>query len=153
MGDKLDLLVNDVVGMCLNSMHTPVADLKGAVRGLLLSYGLPASEQKPTRPMPADASSRSVAVVRGYEELLDVLVAALDQAQSGKGAERHANNLPFTEQPMQTISKLVGSGDGMTYQVIKKLQESNRMPERSARDRERLGAIVYTAGLILFDKE
>lgn len=152
MGDKLDALVNDIVGACLNSTHTPVSDIKGTVRGLLTSYGVQATASMPTRAMPANASTLSVAVVRGYEELADVLVAALDQAQSGKGAERHANDLPFTAQPMQTISGLVGSGDGLAYQAIKKIQESGRMTSRSARDLERLGAIVYTAGLILFDK-
>ena len=34
----------------------------------------------------------------GYEVVADILQQALDQAQSGKGKERHGQGLPFTEQ-------------------------------------------------------
>ena len=37
----------------------------------------------------------------GYESLAQVLQEAYDQAARGKGAERHANDLPFDQQPMQ----------------------------------------------------
>ena len=85
----------------------------------------------------------------GYESLADVLQRALDQAQCGKGAERHATGLPFDQQPMQSISKLVGSADGLVYQAIKKAQESQRLPE--GRDiAELLGAINYLAGAIIY---
>ena len=85
----------------------------------------------------------------GYESLAAVLQRALDQAQCGKGAERHATGLPFDQQPMQSISKLVGSADGLVYQAVKKAQESQRLPE----DRdiaELLGAINYLAGAIIY---
>ena len=85
----------------------------------------------------------------GYESLAAVLHRALDQAQCGKGAERHATGLPFDQQPMQSISKLVGSADGLVYQAIKKAQESQRLPE--GRDiAELLGAINYLAGAIIY---
>lgn len=61
-------------------------------------------------------------VLPGYESLAGVLQRALDQAQAGKGAERHACGDPFDKQPMQTISQLVGSADGLLYQAIKKAQ-------------------------------
>lgn len=85
----------------------------------------------------------------GYESLAAVLQRALDQAQCGKGSERHATGLPFDQQPMQLISKLVGSADGLVYQAIKKAQESQRLPE--GRDiAELLGAINYLAGAVIY---
>ena len=87
----------------------------------------------------------------GYERLADVLRRAFDQAARGKGKERHAIDCAFHDQPMQTISGLIGSADGLLYQAIKKTQESRRLPlERSVA--ERLGAIVYLAGSIIFDE-
>ncbi len=83
-----------------------------------------------------------------YNPLADALVGAYKQAAFGKGKERHANDLPFGDQPMQTISELLNSGDGMAYQVIKKVQESTRMGPDAA-IRELYGAIVYAAGMIV----
>lgn len=84
----------------------------------------------------------------GYESLQGVLQRALDQAQDGKGAERHADNKPFHEQPMQTIAAQVGIGF-LTGQAIKKTQESQCLP--AGRDvAELLGAINYLAGAIIF---
>ncbi len=86
--------------------------------------------------------------VAGYEKLADVLQRAYDQASAGKGKERHAGDLPFHEQPMQQIGDLVGEGF-MLGQAIKKLQESQRLPAGRA-IAERLGAINYIAGSIIF---
>lgn len=84
-----------------------------------------------------------------YASLTDVLARAHQQAATGKGAERHASNRPFTEQPMQAISGLLGSSTGLLYQAIKKIQESQRLPHDAA-VRELLGAINYIAGDIIF---
>jgi hypothetical protein len=83
-----------------------------------------------------------------YTILADVLQRAFQQAASGKGAERHGQDLPFDKQPMQTISQLVGSQDGLIYQAMKKAQESQRMPVDRA-VRELLGAINYLAGAVI----
>lgn len=84
----------------------------------------------------------------GYESLAGVLQRALDQAQAGKGAERHANSLPFEQQPMQTIAGQVGVGF-LTGQAIKKTQEGQTLP--AGRDvAELLGAINYLAGAVIF---
>lgn len=88
----------------------------------------------------------------GYEQLAAVLQAAFDQAANGKGAERHANDLPFHEQRMQGISGLLNTDGGMAYQVCKKILEARDMPH-AARERELLGAIVYTAGMIIYHRE
>jgi hypothetical protein len=88
-----------------------------------------------------------------YDSLHTVLKAAYDQASKGKGKERHAGNgLAFTEQPMQTISKLLGTSDGLAFQAIKKVTEAKGMQTFEQKERELLGAIVYTAGIIIFEK-
>lgn len=85
----------------------------------------------------------------GYESLARVLHRAYDQAAKGKGAERHACSRPFTEQPMQSISELLGNETGLLYQAMKKIQESQRL-DQDAAIRELLGAINYIAGAIVF---
>lgn len=87
----------------------------------------------------------------GYEHLAAVLKDAYAQAAFGKGKERHANDLPFDHQPMQTISRLLGNPTGMTYQVCKKVVEEMNMKDRAARRRELLGAIVYLAGVVVYE--
>lgn len=87
-----------------------------------------------------------------YRGLYGVLIDALDQAAYGKGMERHANDLPFEEQRMQSICDAQGSAKGMGYQVIKKILESDGM-EYGAKKREILGAIVYAAGMIIWESK
>lgn len=88
-----------------------------------------------------------VAVIHGYEDLHQVLVRALDQAQQGKGKERHADGKPFSEQPMQQLIALYGHGFALG-QAGKKMQEAQRLPVDAA-VRELLGAIVYIAGSVI----
>ena len=88
----------------------------------------------------------------GYETLAAVLREAYDQAATGKGAERHANDLPFHEQPMQQIARRRGLGF-LLGQVDKKTEEAQGMLERGERAawrREILGAINYLAGALIF---
>jgi hypothetical protein len=93
----------------------------------------------------------------GYEPLARILDEALAQAQSGKGKERHANALPFDEQPILAISRLLGGGvEGTGFQAIKKMQEAVGMLKRGnpqAAVRELLGSIVYTAAMVLLIEE
>lgn len=91
-------------------------------------------------------------VVSGYHGLFAVLADALDQAQLGKGAQRHGQDKPFEEQPMQKLIEL--HGRGFAYgQAGKKAQESERLEYEAAR-RELLGAIVYLAGAVInLDRE
>jgi hypothetical protein len=84
----------------------------------------------------------------GYFPLFDVLREALNQAQVGKGAERHGNGESFMEQPALTITRAVGLGFPLG-QAMKKIQESQRMDTDAAK-RELLGAINYLAAAILF---
>lgn len=90
--------------------------------------------------------------VPGYESLQSVLTRAYDQAARNKGAERHANNLPFDKQPMQTIAANRGVGF-LLGQADKKSQEAGGMINRNETDRavhELLGAINYLAGSIIY---
>lgn len=90
-------------------------------------------------------------VPAGYECLADILDAALMQAASGKGAERHAGDRPFATQPMQEITRMVGIGFPLG-QAMKKAQEAGTMASRGQTDaarRELLGAINYLAGAVL----
>lgn len=89
--------------------------------------------------------------VPGYEQLQDVLQSAMDQASMGKGAERHANDLPFHEQPMQSVSDMLDSDAGLAFQAIKKIREGRCLPH-DARERELLGAINYIAGMVIFHR-
>lgn len=86
----------------------------------------------------------------GYERLAEVFCAAHDQAAIGKGADRHANGLPFHEQRMQAISQLLDSPDGMAYQVCKKVVEALGLPTFDRKKAELLGAINYLAGIVIF---
>lgn len=84
----------------------------------------------------------------GYESLAHTLRLAFDQATTGKGADRHAQGLPFADQPMQKLCALYGVGFALG-QAGKKMQEAQRLP-RDAAIRELLGAINYAAGAIVF---
>ena len=79
----------------------------------------------------------------GYDCLRHVLALALEQANAGKGKERHANGKPFDRQPIMEIGRMVGSGYPLG-QAMKKAQESSRLPPERAKA-ELLGAINYLA--------
>ena len=84
----------------------------------------------------------------GYYSLAEVMQRAFEQASAGKGRERHANALPFDQQPMQTIAAQVGIGF-LLGQAFKKAQESQSLPhERGVA--EILGAMNYLAGAVIF---
>jgi hypothetical protein len=91
--------------------------------------------------------------VPGYESLEQVLEDAYLQASAGKGKERHANALPFGEQRMLSISNLLDSPHGMSYQAIKKITEGLQFTDPVALEKELLGAIVYVAGILVRQKQ
>jgi hypothetical protein len=88
-----------------------------------------------------------------YESLRRVLEAAYDQASMGKGKERHeGDGLAFIDQPMQAVSKLLNTSDGLAFQAIKKVTEQQGMKTFEQKERELLGAINYIAGIIVFEQ-
>jgi hypothetical protein len=86
----------------------------------------------------------------GYERLVSVLKMAHDQAAGGKGKERHANDKPFHEQRMLSISHELGSPYGMAYQACKKISEGLQLGNFERTVAELLGAINYTAGIVVY---
>lgn len=92
-------------------------------------------------------------IEKGYEKLVAVFQAAHDQAAHGKGKDRHANNLPFHKQRMQTISQTIGSEYGMVFQVTKKMTEGLQFADHAKREAELLGAINYLAGIVIYHRE
>jgi hypothetical protein len=89
-----------------------------------------------------------------YRMLHQVLDRAYDQAAAGKGAERHANDLPFEEQPILAETRAVGIGF-VAGQARKKILEATRCwekhPGRAVVDL--LGAINYIAAQIIYIEE
>jgi len=88
----------------------------------------------------------------GYELLADVLQAALDQAQAGKGRERHANNLPFEQQTIMQTARAHGVAF-LTGQAEKKAREMHGLPTADRKVAELLGAINYLAAAVLLERE
>ena len=87
-----------------------------------------------------------------YLPLLRTFLGALEQAAYGKGRERHANDLPFVEQPILTMAHMLDSDAGLAQQVIKKTIEARSLPTKQARINELRGTLVYAAAMILFEE-
>lgn len=83
----------------------------------------------------------------GYECLAEVLHEALDQAQNGKGHERHADGRTFKGQPILVLQRMYGVGFA-AGQAAKKVEEAQRLPYEQAR-KEILGAINYLAAMAI----
>lgn len=96
--------------------------------------------------------------IDGYEFLRAEFAAAAEQASGGKGKERHANDLPFEDQPILAITRLLeGHPCGaLAYQVIKKTIEAGRLVELRGVDAavaELYGAMNYSAAMSIYLKE
>jgi hypothetical protein len=90
-----------------------------------------------------------ILVEPGYEALAAVLGEALEQAQRGKGRQRHATDgVPFEAQPAVQIGEWLDSTAFAVGQAVKKAVESNRLEPSHARG-ELLGAINYLAAAVI----
>lgn len=87
---------------------------------------------------------------KGYNKLARALEGAFRQAADGKGKERHADDKPFEDQKILTITRLVEGSPvaPLLYQVAKKAIETARM-EPAAAIRELRGCINYAAAAII----
>ena len=110
-----------------------------------------AREAEAATDLPADFADACRQPDHPYHRLAKALLGAYAQAAQGKGKDRHANDLPFERQRMQTIAQGQGSAEGLIYQVCKKAQESQRMA-RGDKIHELGGVIVYAAGAIVFEE-
>ena len=103
--------------------------------------------QQSTKTKGDGLSKKEHEVPKGYESLWNVLIAALDQAATGKGKERHANNDAFEDQLMCYLAAQLGVS-GPVFQVCKKAIEACRLPYPQ-NVYELLGAINYAAGAVI----
>lgn len=88
------------------------------------------------------------------DPLWQALQAAHNQATEGKGKERHGGDMPFIEQPIMAIQRMLEGSpiDGHLFQVMKKAQEAGRMAKRGdgeAAIRELYGVMVYAAAAVM----
>ena len=86
-----------------------------------------------------------------YASLKRVFALAVDQAENGKGKERHANGEPFEKQKICQIARWVGSGYTIG-QAVKKAIESQRLPS-GRKLAELLGAMNYLAAEYIVAEE
>lgn len=92
-------------------------------------------------------------VREGYESLADVLTAAIDQAQNGKGNARHqVGDVSFKNQPICDLARLYGTGYNFG-QAAKKAHETNQLESKEAKIAELLGAINYLAAAVIVISE
>ena len=98
---------------------------------------------------PSNVTTRIIAQDE-YRLLAGVLDEALQQAQGGKGIERHAGNGErFEDQQIVQLGEWMGSSTVFAIgQACKKSIESTRLPDDRARA-ELLGAINYLAAAVL----
>lgn len=142
----------------------PVENLSGWATPQEAMVNARASEQTPKlekwftskvseTPLPATPKAEVVNVASGYETLASVLALALDQAQSGKGKERHqVGSIPFSQQPICELARLYGVGYNFG-QSAKKAHETQQLKTKTAKQAELLGAINYLAAAYLVISE
>ena len=92
-------------------------------------------------------------VREGYSPLANVLAKALDQAQNGKGNQRHqVGSTSFVDQPICSLTRLYG----LAYpfgQAAKKVHEVGQLERKEAKLAEVLGAINYLAAAYIVISE
>lgn len=98
-----------------------------------------------------DAEMKNVR--EGYSPLANVLAKALDQAQNGKGNQRHqVGSTSFVDQPICGLTRLYG----LAYpfgQAAKKVHEVGQLERKEAKLAEVLGAINYLAAAYIVISE
>lgn len=134
----------------------------GTSPAMAAPYGVKASKKRQQYELTMDVDNSGIAsplfIFRSkkdrddYLPLLRTFLGALEQAAYGKGRERHANDLPFTEQPILTMARMLDSDAGLAQQVIKKTIEARSLPSKTARINELRGTLVYAAAMILFEE-
>lgn len=150
MDSRIDPLTNSLCSTC---WHHHRADVScGIAHGLRRAYYGTLNSLRSTHRTTAPDVPDAPDTPAGYESLTDVLKRAFVQAAITKGAERHADNRAFDDQPMQHIARRRGIGF-ILGQADKKSEEAQGMLSRGEREKavhELLGAIVYLAGAIIF---
>lgn len=109
-----------------------------------------ATRSAPTVDALDPAPTQRLGALPGYELLAAVLDEALQQAQGGKGIERHAGGgEAFEDQQIVQLGAWMGGSTAFAIgQACKKALESTRLPDDRARA-ELLGAINYLAAAVI----
>ena len=90
-----------------------------------------------------DYVEMTIKVKKGYEPLVESFKDALEQAQAGKGDQRHnTDQKPLMEQLIISIPDSIGSGFRLG-QVVKKALEIPQLPTVEAKQREICGIVNY----------
>jgi len=91
--------------------------------------------------------------IEKYKDYFQIVDEAFAVVATGKGKERHnPRKLPFSEQQIVKVNLALGSTHGLLYQIIKKADESSRLPHPMSR-KELLDIINYgIAAVIVLDK-
>lgn len=137
-------------GEALNTIVREMAWSKTPV-GLKTNHKDEAEGSKAMLHKPAEMHN----VISGYETLGSVLALALEQAQNGKGNERHqVGGAPFSKQPICELARLYGVGYNFG-QSAKKAHETQQLNTLKAKQAELLGAINYLAAayIVLSEQE
>lgn len=134
----------------------------GASPAMAAPYGVKASKKRQQYELTMDVDNSGIPsplfIFRSkkdrddYLPLLRTFLGALEQAAYGKGRQRHANDLPFVEQPILTMAQMLNSDAGLAQQVIKKTIEARGLLTKEARIKEMRGAMVYAAAMVLFEE-
>lgn len=104
----------------------------------------------------AETATSSENVTNTHASLERVFALAVEQSQSGKGADRHGNGQSFDDQPIFTLNRPLGTNHGALFQVLKKTTESAKLASTGRVDmakNELLGAMVYAAAAYLMLEE
>jgi hypothetical protein len=80
-----------------------------------------------------------------------IFEAAINQATHGKGQRHGGATVPFLDQPIFHYAKMHGRGF-LTGQAAKKLEEAASTRSGTAFETEVLGALVYAAAAIIFER-
>lgn len=113
----------------------------------------PESEYIPPPELPpSDITEDLVPAVENINHpLFPIMVAAIDQAIRGKGQRHGGGKIPFLEQPWKHYADMHGRGF-LTGQAAKKLEEAASTRDGGAFETEVLGAIVFAAMAILYER-
>lgn len=159
---KVDITVEDKIQYTctLKSIISPDTE---TLEGSLLSnqYKLPDLANF-FKPQPEATMSQQQEVIKpaemnnvrkGYQGLATVLERSLNQAQNGKGNERHqVGEASFEQQPICELARLFGTGYNFG-QAAKKAHETSQLSTKEAKVNELLGAINYLAAAVLVIEE
>ena len=156
----VDELVRNSAGVkeMFGNVDEPWSELLNGRLDAWLGTGVEAAKKvlREHERMKAETDALGAFVDPKYQPLADVLRMALDQAQNGKGRDRHADDRPFLEQPILNIARMLDGVGGHAYQIAKKAQEATRMARRDqdgAAINEFLGVIVYASAAVILIRE